>query len=79
MESGPIASRQIDGWKVKTVTDFFFFYLGSKITADSDCRQEIKRHLILGRKPMTNLDSILKNRESSLSTKVHRVNTMVFQ
>ena len=76
MASGPITLWQIDGDKVETVTNFII--LVSKITADGDCSHEIKRHLLLGRKPMTNLDSILKNRESSLSTKVHRVNTMVF-
>ena len=65
-----------DGEKMETVTDFIF--LGSKITMDSDCHHEIKRHLLLGRKAMTNLDSILKNRDIILLTKVHRVKAMVF-
>ena len=69
MASGPITSWQIEGGKVEAVTDFIF--LGSKITTDSDCSHEIKRHLLLGRKAMTNLDSILKSRDISLSTKVH--------
>ena len=73
MASGPITSWQIDG---ETVTDFIF--LGSKITADGDCSHEIKRCLVLGRKVMTNLDSILKSRDISLSTKVHLVKAMVF-
>ena len=73
MASGPITSWQIDG---ETVADFVF--LGSKITADGDCSHEIKRHLLLGRKVMTNLDSILKSRDISLSTKVHLVKAMVF-
>ena len=76
MATGPITSWQIDGGKMETVTDFI--YLGSKITADSDCSHEIKRDLILGRKPMTNLDSILKNRDITLPTKVCIVKTMVF-
>ena len=76
MSSGPITSWQIDGEKVKTVTDFIF--LGSKITADSDCSHEIKRHLLLGRKAMTNLDSILKSRDITLLTKVHLVKGLVF-
>ena len=75
MASGPITSRQIDGETMKTVTDFFF--LGSKITADGDCNHEIKRHLLLGRKAMTNLDSILKNRDITLPTKVRLVKGMV--
>ena len=73
MASGPITSWQIDG---ETVTDFLF--LGSKITADGDCSHEIKRHLLLGRKVMTNLDSILKSRDNTLPTKVHLVKAMVF-
>ena len=73
---GPITSWQIDGETVETVTDFIF--LDSKITADGDCSHEIKRHLLLGRKVMTNLDSILKSRDMSLPTKVHLVKTMVF-
>ena len=73
MTSGPITSWQIDG---ETVTDFIF--LGSKITADGDCSHEIKRHLLLGRKAMTNLDSILKSRDITLPTKVHLVKAMVF-
>ena len=76
MASGPITSWQIDGETVETVADFIF--LGSKITADSDCSHEIKRCLLLGRKVMTNLDSILKSRDITLSTKVHLVKAMVF-
>ena len=76
MASGPITSWQIDGETVETVTDFIF--LGSKITADGDCSHEIKRRLLLGRKVMTNLDSILKSRDITLSTKVHLVKAMVF-
>ena len=76
MSSGPITSWQIDGEKVKTVTDFIF--LGSKITADGDCSHEIKRHLLLGRKAMTNLDSILKSRDITLLTKVCIVKAIVF-
>ena len=74
--SGPITSWQIDGETMDTVRDFIF--LGSKITADSDCSHEIKRHLFLGRKAMTNLDSILKSKDITLSTKVHLVKAMVF-
>ena len=74
--SGPITSWQIDGETVETVTDFILG--GSKITADGDCSHEIKRHLLLGRKAMTNLDSILKSREITLPTKVHPVQAMVF-
>ena len=73
MASGPITLWQIDG---ETVKDFIF--LGSKITVDGDCRHEIKRHLLLGRKVMTNLDSILKSRDITLSTKVRLVKAMVF-
>ena len=73
MASGPITSWQIGG---ETVSDFIF--LGSKITADGDCSHEIKRHLLLGRKVMTNLDSILKSRDITLPTKVHLVKAMVF-
>ena len=73
---GPITSWQIDGETVETVADFIF--LGSKITADGDCSHEIKRHLLLGKKVMTNLDSILKSRDITLSIKVHLVKTMVF-
>ena len=76
MASGPITSWQIDGETVETVADFTF--LGSKITAGSDCSHEIKRHLLLGRKVMTNLDSILKSRDITLSTKVCLVEAMVF-
>ena len=76
MASGPITSWQIDGETVETVTDFIF--LGSKITTDGDCSHEIKRCLLLGRKGMTNLDSILKNRDITLPTKVHLVKAMVF-
>ena len=71
-----ITSWQIDGETVETVTDFIF--LGSKITADGDCSHEIKRHLLLGRKVMTNLDSILKRRDFTLPTKVHLIKAMVF-
>ena len=76
MASGPITSWQIDGETVKTVADFIFG--GSKITADGDCSHEIKRHLLLGRKVMTNPDSILKSRDITLPTKVHLVKAMVF-
>ena len=76
MASGPIISWQIDRETMETVTDFIF--LGSKITADGDCSQEIKRYLLLGRKAMTNLDSILKTRDITLPTKVHLVKAMVF-
>ena len=76
MAFGPITSWEIDGETVETVTDFIF--LGSKITADSDCSHEIKRHLLLGRKVMTNLDSILKSRDIALPTKVCLVTAMVF-
>ena len=76
MASGPSTSWQIVGETVETVADFIF--LGSKITADGDCSHEIKRHLLLGRKVMTNLDSILKSRDISLPTKVHLVKAMVF-
>ena len=76
MASGPITSWQINGETVETVSDFIF--LGSKITADDDCSHEIKRHLLLGRKFMTNLDSILKSRHITLTTKVHLVKAMVF-
>ena len=76
MASGPITSWQINGETVETVTDFIF--LVSKITADDGCSHEIKRHLLLGRKVMTNLDSILKSRDITLPTKVHLVKAMVF-
>ena len=72
MASGPITSWEVDG---ETVADYF---LGSKITADSDCSHEIKRHLLLGRKVMTNLDNMLKSRDITLSTKVHLVKVTVF-
>ena len=75
--SGPITSWEIDGEPVEAVSDFIFW--GSKITADGDCRHEIKRRLLLGRKVMTNLDSILKSRDFTLSTKFHLVKAMVFQ
>ena len=75
MASGPITLWQIDGEKMETVRDFII--LGSKTTADGDCSHEIKRHLLLGRKVMTNLDSILKNRDITLSTKVHLVKALV--
>ena len=76
MASGPITSWQIDGETVETVTDFTF--LDSKITADGDCSYEIKRCLLLGRKVMTNLDSILKSRDITLPTKIHLEKAMVF-
>ena len=76
MSSGSITSWQIDGETVETVADFIF--LGSKITAHGDCSHEIKRCLFLGRKVMTNLDSILKNRDVTLPTKVHLVKAMAF-
>ena len=76
MASGPITSWQIDGETMETVTDFIFF--GSKITADGDCSHEIKRHLLIGRKVMTNLDSILKSRDVTLATKVSLVKAVVF-
>ena len=76
MASGPITSWQIDGETMETVTDFIF--LGSKITADGDGSHEVKRRLLLGRKPMTNLDSILKSRDITLPTKVHLVKVMIF-
>ena len=76
MASGPITSWKIDGEIMETVRDFIF--LGSKITADGDCSHEIKRHLLLGRKAMTNLDSILKSRDITLPTKVHLVKAVDF-
>ena len=76
MASGPITSWEIDGETVETVSDFIFF--GFKITADGDCSHEIKRHLLLGRNVMTNLDSILKSRDITLPTKVRLVKAMVF-
>ena len=76
MTSGPITSWEIDGKTVETVSDFIF--LGSKITADGYCSHEIKRHLLLGRKVMTNLDSILKSRDITLPTKVHLVKAIIF-
>ena len=76
MASGPITSWELDGETVETVADCIF--LGSKITADGDCSHEIKRHLLLGRKVMTKLDSILKSRDITLPTKVHLVKAMVF-
>ena len=77
MASSPYTSWQTDGEKVETVTDFIF--LGPKITADSQCSHEIKGHLLLGRKALTNLDSILKSRDITLPTKVHLVKAVVFQ
>ena len=77
MASGPITSCQIDREKVETVADFIF--LGSKITVDSDCSHKITRHLLLGRKAMTNLDSMLKSRDITLLTKVRLVKAMIFQ
>ena len=76
MATGPITSQQIDGETVKTVTDFTFW--GSKITVDGDCSHKLKRRLLLGRKAMTNLDSILKSRDITLPTKVHLVKAIVF-
>ena len=76
MASSPITSWEIDGETVKTVSDFVF--LGSKITVDGNCSHETKRHLLLGRKVMTNLDSIFKSRDITLSTKIHVVKGMVF-
>ena len=76
MASSPLTPWQIDGATMETVTDFIF--LASKITADGDCSHEIKRHLLLGRKVMTTLDSILKSRDISLSTKVRLVKALVF-
>ena len=76
MVSGPITSRQINGKTMETMTDFIF--LGSKITAQGDCHHEIKRHLLLGRKAMTNLDSILKSRDITLPTKLRLVKALVF-
>ena len=76
MASGPIISWEIEGEKMEAVTDFLF--LGSKITVDGDCSHEIRRHLLLGRKAMTNLDSVLKSRDVTLLTNVHIVKAMVF-
>ena len=76
MAPGPITSWEIDGETVETVSDFVFW--GSKITADGDCSHEIKRRLLLGRKAMTNLDSVLKNKDITLATKVHLVKVIVF-
>ena len=76
MASGPITSWQLDGETMQTVTNFIF--LGSKITADGDCRHEIKRHLLLGKKAMANLDNILKGRDITLSAKVHLIKAMIF-
>ena len=76
MASGPITLWQIDGEKVETMTDFIFF--GSKVTADGECSHELKRHLILGRKDLTNLDSVLKSRDITLPTKVPIVRAMVY-
>ena len=76
MASGPNTSWQIDGETMETVADFIFW--GSKIIADGDCSHEIKRRLLLGRKPMRNLDDVLKSRDITLPTKVHLVKTMVF-
>jgi len=76
MASGPITSWQIEGETMETVT--YFIFLGSKITADGDCRHEIKRHLLLGRKAMTNLERILKNRDITLPTEVCQIKAMAF-
>ena len=77
MASESITSRQIEGEKMEAVTDFIF--MGSKITADGDCSHEIRRHLLLGKKAMTNLDRVLKTRDITLLTKLHVVKAMVFQ
>ena len=77
MASGPITSWQMDGQTMERVSDFIF--LGSKITADGDCRPDIKRRLLLGRKAMTNLDSLLKSRDITLPTNVHLVKAMFYQ
>ena len=79
MASGPITSWQIDGETMETVTDFIYLFIGSKITADGDCSHEVKRCLLLGRKTMTILDSILKSRNITLPTKIYLVKAMVFQ
>ena len=76
MASGPTTSWQIEGEKVEVVTDFLF--MGSKITADGDCSHEIRRRLLLGKKVMTNLDSVLKSRDITLATEVHIIKAMVF-
>ena len=76
MVSGPITSWQIDGETMETVRDFIF--LGSKMTTDGDCSHEIKRHLLLGRRVVTNLDRVLKSRDITLPTKIHMVKAMVF-
>ena len=78
MASGPITSWQTDGETMETVRDFIFLGAGSKITADGDCSHEIKRHLLLGRKALTNIDSIFNSRDITLPTKVHLVKAMVF-
>ena len=78
MALGPVTSWQVDGETVETVADFIWGGGGSQITADGDCSHEIKRHLLLGRKFMTNLDNILKSRDITLPTKVHLVKAMVF-
>ena len=78
MASGAFGSWQIDGETMEAVTDFIYLFIGSKITADGDCSHEIKRHLLLGRKAMTNLDSILKSRDITLPTKIFLVKAMVF-
>ena len=78
LASSPITSWQIDGETMETVTDFIFIFLCSKITADGDCSHEMKRHLLLGRKAMTNLDGILKSRDITLPTKVRLCKTKVF-
>ena len=78
MASGPITSWQTDGKTMETVRDFIYLFFCSKITADGDCSHEIKRHLLLGRKVMTNLDNILKSRDITFPTKVHLVKAMVF-
>ena len=79
MTSSPITSWQIDGEKLEIVTDFISIFLGSKITVDSDCSHEVNRHLLLGRKATTNLDSIFKSRDITLPTKVRLVKAMFFQ
>ena len=78
MASSPITSWQIDGTTMETVTDFIFYFGGSKITVDGDCNHEVKRRLLLGRKVMTNLDSMLKSRDITFPTKVHLIRAVVF-
>ena len=78
MASGPITSWQMDGVKMEIVTDFIIIFFGSKISANGDCSHEIQRHMLLGRKAIINLDSVLKSRDITLPTKVHTVNARIF-